>query len=481
MAILAIDQGTSSTKAVILDEQFQVVAKAGAPLQVEHNQSGASQIDGELIWQSLVAAVTQVLTQIDLSMKLKISAVGLANQGESVLAWDKNTGQPLTPVIIWQDSRSDKLCKERIAHQEFVQSRTGLTIDPYFVAPKILWLRNQYPNLGKDAVITTTDTWLIYRLTNQYVTDKATASRSLLFDLESCTWQQELADIWQIDIDQLPSLVNNDQVIGAINNPQLPALTGVMLTASIVDQPAALLAQNCLSAGQAKCTFGTGAFLLTNIGDQIKISTTGLATSLAWQIKDAACYYLDGQLFTAATAIDWLISNQFIKDISELDKLPEAEGVIASPSFAGIGAPLWRPNATATILGLGLNHGKANIASAVVDGLAAGVAELLNAGKSDGVVINALRVDGGLAQSAKLMQRQADLAQLPIEVYAHPDATAIGVGYLAALGSGQINSLSQVGKYWQPSKTYSPNWSADQAINYLARWRATQAVSLDRE
>lgn len=481
MGILAVDQGTSSTKAILLDEQFQVIAKASVPLQVEHQQSGASQIDGELIWQSMVAAINQLLSQNLPPGKIKINAAGLANQGESILAWNKKTGQPLSPVIIWQDSRSAQLCKERISHQEFVLAKSGLTIDPYFVAPKILWLKNQYPNLGEDAVITTTDTWLIYRLTNQYVTDKATASRSLLFDLASCSWQQELADIWQIDINQLPSLVNNDQLIGPINNPQLPALNGVLLTAAIVDQPAALLAQNCLSAGQAKCTFGTGAFLLTNIGDQFKISITGLATSLAWQIKDDTCYYLDGQLFTAATAIDWLISNQFIKNISELDNLPDAEGVIASASFAGIGAPLWRPDATATILGLGLNHNKANIAAAVVDGIAAGVAELLTAVRSDGVSINTLRVDGGLVQSAKLMQRQADLAQLPIDVFAHPDATAIGVGYLAALGSGMINSLSQVEKNWRPAKTYTPKWSSDQAKNYLTRWRAAQAVSLDRE
>ena len=477
MAILALDQGTSATKAILLDDDFQVIKKASVPVASEHNQSGQATTTGDAIWQSVVDAITLVLTGID----QKISAVGLANQGESILAWDKKTGQPLSPVIIWQDSRSAPLCQERNEHSEFVLQKTGLTIDPYFVAPKITWLKQNYPQLAQDAVITTTDTYLIYKLTGEFVTDKATASRTLLFDLSSRSYQQQLADIWQIDISNLPTVINNDQVIGQINCKELPQLATAQLAAAIVDQPAALFAQNCFSLGQAKCTFGTGAFLLTNIADQIKISKNGLATSLAWQIRESTCYYLDGQVFTAASAVDWLIANNFISSPSDIDTLPDANGVIASPSFAGLGAPLWRPDATASIMGLGLNHNKLHIASAVIDGIAAAVADLLSAVKSDGVEITTLRVDGGLTQSTKLMQMQADLAQIPVEQYAHPDATAIGVGYLAALAINPKLSIKDLAKSWQPARVYLPKWSRDLAATYLSRWRGVQRVSLDRE
>lgn len=477
MAILAIDQGTSATKAILLDDDFQVYAKGSSPLEIDHNQSGMSQADPLQMWQSVIDSVGQALT----GNKLTINCVGVANQGESILAWDRSTGAPLTPVIVWQDSRSASYCDEKKSHAEFVLHKTGLAIDPYFVAPKISWLKNQYPALPKSAVITTTDSWLIYKLTKQYVTDMATASRTLLFDLATMGWQQQLADIWQLDINDLPALVGNDQVIGEINCPELPSLQGVRLTAAIVDQAAALFAQNCFTSGQAKCTYGTGAFLLTNIGNQIKISKNGLATSLAWQIKGTTSYYLDGQVFTAASAVDWLISNKFIDRLSDIDLLPDSSGVMASPSFAGIGAPLWRPDATATISGLGLNHTKQHIASAVVDGIAAAVADLLSAVKSDGVVVNKLRVDGGLTQSNKLMQMQADLAQIEVEVFAHPDATAIGVGYLAALGAMESLKIKDFEKNWRPSKSFRPNWSSDQSQSYLSKWRDVQRVSLDRD
>lgn len=477
MAILAIDQGTSSTKAILLDSDFKVIAKASSPLTVDHNQSGMSQASGKDMWHSL----TDAIGKLQIPASVKIEAAALANQGESILAWDRITGEPLTPIIIWQDSRSAKLCQERKSQNQYVLSKTGLTIDPYFVAPKMLWLKNQFPNLGKNAVITTTDTWLIFKLTKKFVTDKATASRSLLLDLATSSWQQQLADIWQLDINDLPEVINNDQIIGAINTPEIEILKDVPLAAAIVDQAAALFAQNCFQPGQAKCTFGTGAFLLTNIGSEVMISKNGLATSLAWQTKSAKSYYLDGQVFTAASAVDWLIQNKFLRSIAEIDNLPDANGVVASASFAGIGAPLWRPDATAAISGLGLNHDRSHIAAAIVDGIAATIADLLSAVKSDGVQVTQLRVDGGLTQSKKLMQMQADLAQIPVEVFAHPDATAIGVGYLAALATATVTSISHFDQYWQPAQIFTPKMSSDQAQHYLSRWRTIQEVSLDRE
>jgi glycerol kinase len=255
------------------------------------------------------------------------------------------------------------------------------------------------------------------------------------------------------------------------------------LAAAIVDQPAALLAEECFTQGSAKCTFGTGAFLLVNIGDKPKISKNGLATSLAWHITlkstVSSAYYLDGQVFTAATAIAWLVDNQFITNANQIDSLPDADSVITAPGFAGYGAPLWKPNAKAAIAGLGLHHTKSHIARSVVNGIAAQVADLLTAITQDGVSVSTLKVDGGLTQSNTLMQMVADLAQIDVELYPHPDATAIGVANLATLAINPTLTLADLKPASKGAKNFSPKWSADQANNYLKQWRKLQLVTSD--
>ena len=471
MAIVAIDQGTSGTKALVIGGAGEVLSRGYAPLDLDHSGPGVSECAAEDLWQSIVIAIKQALA----GCSEKITAVGLANQGESILAWDKSNGDALSKVIIWQDSRSASLCDQRREHSDFILAKSGLALDPYFVAPKMVWLRNRVA----AGVITTTDTWIIARLTGKFVTDVSTASRTLLFDLHTRSWSKELADIWDLDIADLPDLVNNDDVIGEICHPDVEELRGVVLAGTMVDQPAALLAENCFDVGQAKCTYGTGAFLLTNIGAAPKISKHGLATSLAWNIRGASAYYLDGQVFTAATAVQWLIENDLLVSAEAIDSLPDARGVMAAPGFAGYGAPLWKPHATASIAGLTLSHGKGEIARAMVDGIAAQVADLLGAIAADGVAVKQLRVDGGLTQSHTLMQMQADLAQVNIEVYPHPDATAIGVANLAAMAANSALNLADFASSWKSSHTYSPVWSADRAQSYLAKWRTLPANALE--
>ncbi len=319
MAIVAIDQGTSGTKALVIGDSGEVLSRGYGALDLEHGAPGVSECTADNLWQSIVIAVKQALA----GSTEKISAVGLANQGESILAWDKSNGDALSKVIIWQDSRSASLCDERRAHSELVLSKSGLALDPYFVAPKMVWLRERV----KTGVITTTDTWIIARLTGKFVTDVSTASRTLLFDLHTRSWSTELADIWGLSIGDFPELINNDAIIGEICHPDLEQLRGVILAGAMVDQPAALLAENCFEVGQAKCTYGTGAFLLTNIGASPKISKHGLATSLAWNIRGQSAYYLDGQVFTAATAVQWLIDNDLLVSAEAIDSLPDARGV----------------------------------------------------------------------------------------------------------------------------------------------------------
>ena len=471
MAIVAIDQGTSGTKALVIGESGEVLSRGYAHLDLQHGAPGVSECAAEDLWQSIVKAVQQALA----GCTEKITAVGLANQGESILAWDKNNGAALSQVIIWQDSRSASLCDERRAHSDLILAKSGLALDPYFVAPKMVWLRDRVPT----GVITTTDTWIIARLTGKFVTDVSTASRTLLFDLHTRSWSTELADIWGLDIADLPELIHNDVVIGEICHPDLEELRGVVLAGAMVDQPAALLAENCFAPGQAKCTYGTGAFLLTNIGAAPKISAHGLATSLAWNIRGESAYYLDGQVFTAATAVQWLVDNDLLASAEAIDSLPDARGVMAAPGFAGYGAPLWKPHATASIAGLTLSHGKGEIARAMVDGIAAQVADLLGAIAADGVAVKELRVDGGLTQSHTLMQMQADLAQVNIEVYPHPDATAMGVANLAAMATNSALNLGDFASAWRPSERYSPTWSADRAQSYLTKWRTLPANAME--
>ena len=466
MAILAIDQGTSGTKVLIIEGEL-VLSRASCPVEVLYLSERHVESDPEAIWRSVVVAVTEAINKANLS-KINITAVSLANQGESVLAWNRKNLEPLSPVIVWQDSRSESLCKSRSQHDERIRALSGLENDPYFVAPKIRWLADKY---GADTTITTLDTWLIAKFTNTFVTDIATASRSMLLNLQTGAWDQELLAIWQLENHELPEIMNNDVVAGEIFAPDLPMLKGIPLAGLIVDQAAALLAQNCLELGEAKCTYGTGAFLLSNIGDQPKISNNRLSTSFAWNISGMRRFYEDGQIFTAASAVDWMITNQIIDSLDEIDALPmDTQGVYALPGFAGYGAPRWQPQGSAVIAGLTLGSSKKHIARAILNGIAAQVTELTQVIRRDGSIINKIRVDGGLSQSKTLMQFQADVAQVEIEVFPHPDATTIGVGVLGMLAIDQTAKLQTILPPVNSNLSYSPQWSKDQADTFMSDW-----------
>ena len=469
MAILAIDQGTSGTKVLLLEGDL-IISRASARLEVSHLSDRRVECDPEAIWKSIILAIADTINEAP-NTKIVIEAVSLANQGESVLAWNRKNFEPLSPVIVWQDSRSESLCKSRTKHAGRIRELSGLENDPYFVAPKIRWLADNY---GSDSTITTLDTWLIAKLTKEFVTDISTASRSMLLNLQTGTWDQELLKFWQLEEHELPEIVNNDIVIGEIWAPELPMLKGVPLAGLIVDQAAALLAENCLELGEAKCTYGTGAFFLSNIGDRPKISSNKLSTSFAWNISEMTRFYEDGQVFTAASAVDWMITNQFIRSLEDIDSLPmDTQGVYALPGFAGYGAPRWQPQGSATITGITLGSTKEHIARAILNGIAAQVTELTQIITRDGSPINMMRVDGGLTQSKTLMQFQADIAQIEIEVFPHPDATAIGVGVLGKLAIDKSVKLSSVLPSVNSKISYSPKWSKDRAEAFMNDWQVS--------
>jgi glycerol kinase len=460
--VLAIDQGTSATKAVLVGPGQQVLGRGEVPVRVRAVGPDGVEADPEELCRSVIDAGRQALAQAGTAA----DAVALANQGETVLAWDRRTGRPLTPAIVWQDRRSAAICQRLAGSAARLAEITGLRLDPYFAAPKMTWLRE---NLGPGGVITTTDSWLLARLGSGYVTDAATASRTLLLDLDQTEWSAEACTAFGVDPAELPRVADCAGIVGetaAFGNP-------VPVAGIAVDQQAALLAERCFAAGQAKCTYGTGAFLLATAGTRAARSGGGLSASVAWRLAGIPSYCLDGQVYTAGAAIRWLGEIGLLADAAALDAVggavPDSGGVTFLPTLAGLGAPQWRPDVRGAFLGLSLGSTREHLVRAVVDGLAASVALLARSVAADiGRPLTALRVDGGLTRSRLLLQAQADVLQLPVEVCRTPDATALGVAALARVGTGEAATLDEAVGPAEIASVVEPAIGAEQAAERLA-------------
>ena len=465
MRVLAIDQGTSATKAVVFGEDGEIVTSVEAAVTPQAVPGGGVEQDPEQLWQSVCEAGREAVARAGAS----VTAVGFANQGETVLAWDRDTGRPLSAAISWQDRRAAAICADMADVADVADDLTritGLPLDPYFAAPKMTWLRR---NMTADGVVTTSDAWLLHRLTGSYVTDVTTASRTLLLDLATRTWSEEACTAFGLDAADLPEVVGCAQEIGRTDafGPSLP-LCGLS-----VDQQAALVGEHCLDPGESKCTYGTGAFLLANAGPRPVASSGGLAVSVAWQIGDLAAYCIDGQVYAAGAAIAWLQRWGFLRRPEELDtvagSVDDSGSVRVVPALSGLGAPWWQPDALASIEGIGPGTEPAHVVRSTVEGLAAQVTLLARAAAIDlGRPLALLRVDGGLTRSRVLMQMQADLLQVPVEVASSPHATATGVGALARLGAGEGRTLDDVVRWDQPDARYEPVMGAAQAAERLA-------------
>ncbi len=472
MNVLAIDQGTSSTKALVVAPGGEILAEAEAPVHPRATADGGVEQDPEELWSSVLEAGTAALRRA----AVPVEAVGLANQGETVLAWDPGSGLPLTAAISWQDRRAVDVTERLAGRADELQAITGLPLDPYFAAPKMAWLRGRG---HREGVVTTTDSWLLHRLSGTYVTDAATASRTMLLDLDRTVWSKAACGAFGLDPGSLPEVRPCAGVIGetkAFGSP-LP------LAGLAVDQQAALFAESCLAPGDAKCTYGTGAFLLTTVGTSPRRSTSGLVACVAWRLGGETTYCLDGQVYTAGAAVSWLAELGLIGGPAELDvvggRASSAEGAAFVPGLAGLAAPFWRPTARGAFVGLSLATGRAQLVRAVIEGLAAAVAFLARAAAEDlGRPLGRLRVDGGLTRSRLLMQAQADLLQTPVEVYPSPNATALGVAALARLGVGDATDAIEVTAGWAPSATYEPSISADKAASRLDAWRRAAEATI---
>ncbi|MGV9881482.1 FGGY family carbohydrate kinase [Streptomyces sp. NPDC003006] len=472
--VLAVDQGTSGTKALVVCPERGVIGSGAADVRPRFLPGGLVEVDPAELLSSVVDAGRRALADAG----EPVAAVGLANQGETVLAWDPGSGEPLTEALVWQDRRAAPICAE-LAHQaEELRDLTGLPLDPYFAAPKMAWIRR---HLTRRGVVTTSDAWLVHRLTGAFVTDAATAGRTQLLDLDDVTWSPRALDLYGLAGERLPRVVDAAGPVGTTTafGPEIP------LTGLLVDQQAALLAQHVTEPGGAKCTYGTGAFLLAQTGERPRRGGSGLVSCVAWRLDGKSSYCLDGQVYTAASAVRWLTDLGVIGGPEDIDPVgsavPDAGGVTFVPALVGLAAPWWRGDVRGSLTGLGLDTTAGHLVRALCEGIAAQVASLADAVAADlGEPLTSLRVDGGLTRSALLMQTQADLLQIPVEVSALPDVTALGAAAVARIGLDPALPLADAVPAWRPAAVYEPRIGADRAAERLAGFRSAVAALLER-
>jgi len=448
-----------------------VLGEGSASVNPEAKSGGAVEQDPQELLDSIVAAGRAALAAAGVA----VEAVGIANQGETVLRWDRESGKPFGPALSWQDRRAAPIARELEGYADRLTEITGLPLDPYFAAPKMTWLRRE---TGDEGVITMIDAWLNQQLAGAFVTDAATASRTLLLDLESTTWSDEACALFEIDPATQPEIVDCAASVGetTVFGDPLP------VTGLVVDQQGALFAESCFAPGEAKCTYGTGAFILATAGDQALHSKARLAACVAWRLDGHTTYCLDGQVYSAGSAVSWLEELDLIKEAADLDRISSDEGeeALFVPSLAGLGAPFWAPDARGGWLGLSLATSRDDLVRAVIWGIAAQVASLARAmGDDMGRPLERLRVDGGLTRSKALMQAQADLLQAPVERYPSADVTALGAGALARLGSGVASTPQEAVGDWTPAEVFEPQMTAAEAQERLARWEAAAAALAD--
>ncbi|MEU0989106.1 FGGY family carbohydrate kinase [Streptomyces sp. NPDC005953] len=473
-AVLAVDQGTSGTKALVICPERGVIGTGSVPVYPRYGPGDRVEVDPMSLLDSVIAAGRQALAEAG----EPVAAVGLANQGETVLAWDPSSGAPLTEAIVWQDRRAESICTELAPYADELAQLTGLPLDPYFAAGKMAWIRRERT---REGVVTTSDAWLVHQLTGAFVTDAATAGRTQLLDLDDVTWSARAQELFGLGSERMPDVVDSAGPVGTTT----AFGSTVPLTGLLVDQQAALLAQSVTEPGTAKCTYGTGAFLLAQTGKSPLRTSSGLVSCVAWRLGGRTDYCLDGQVYTVASAVRWLTELGVISGAADLDPIgsgvPDTGGVTFVPALAGLAAPWWRGDVRGSLTGIGLDTSPGHVVRALCEGIAAQITELAAAAAGDlGQPLSVLRVDGGLTRSALLMQTQADLLQIPIEVSALPDATALGVGAVARMGIVSGLTIEQAVPRWEPAAVYEPAISADEAAQRLERFRMHVDQLLDR-
>jgi glycerol kinase len=478
--LLALDQGTTSSRALVLDHSGKVLASAQKEFTQIFPQPGWVEHDANEIWASQVGVAADAVSRANVSTT-DIAAIGITNQRETAVVWDRKTGEPVFNAIVWQDRRTAGICDQMRADglESMVRSKTGLVIDAYFSGTKVRWILENVPGAREKAergelAFGTIDSWLIWKLTGGtvHVTDETNASRTMLFNIRTREWDDELLKALHVPRSMLPTVKSSSEVYGETTG----SLGGIPIAGIAGDQQAALFGQMCNKPGMVKNTYGTGCFMLMNTGTEPIESRNKLLTTIAWRKANQTEYALEGSIFIAGAIVQWLRDGLgIIRSSPEVEALassvPDNGGVYLVPAFAGLGAPHWDAYARGTIVGLTRGSTAAHIARAALEGIAFQVTDVLTAMEADsGIQLAELRVDGGASANNLLMQFQADLLGVPVVRAKNPETTAMGSAYLAALAVGFYESTEEIALQWASDRTFEPRISKDEREKLRINW-----------
>jgi len=469
--ILSFDQGTTSSRAIIFNKKGEIVAVAQKEFTQIFPEPGLVEHDANEIWSTQLGVAAEVISKANLSVA-DIAAIGITNQRETTVVWDRASGQPIHNAIVWQDRRTASYCDELRAGGEHtkIQEKTGLILDAYFSATKVKWILDHTPGAREKAAkgelcFGTVDSWLVYKLTNGqvHVTDVSNASRTMLFNIHSLEWDTDLLELFNVPAAMLPTVKSSSEIYGHTQN--ILNAHNIPIAGIAGDQQAALFGQMCTQPGMVKNTYGTGCFMLMNTGQKAVPSTNQLLTTIAWQINGVTSYALEGSVFIAGAVVQWLRDGlKIIRTASEVEKLAlevaDSGGVYVVPAFAGLGAPYWNQHARGTIVGITRGTTGAHFARAALDSIAYQTMDVLKAMEADsGISIKELRVDGGATANNTLMQFQCDMLNTKVVRPVVVETTAIGAAYLAGLAVGFWSSLDEIQAQWQMETVFSPSMS----------------------
>lgn len=482
--ILVIDEGTTSTRAMLFAPDGGCLGSKHSELAQSYPGPGLVEHDAEEIWAKSLECARAMVAKAGGAHR--IAGIGIANQRETVVFWSRRTGRALGPAIVWQDRRTADLCLglKEAGHEEWVQAKTGLLLDPYFSASKIAWALENRPEVkeaGGDLMVGTVESWLVYRLTGGlHVTDATNASRTALMDISRGCWDDELLDLWGVPASVLPEIVDCSGRYASTD----PELFGapIPITGMAGDQQSAAIGQACLKPGDTKATYGSGAFVLTHTGEAPQHSRHRLLSTIAWQIGGERSYALEGSIFAAGSLIKWLRDELGLIDTSAQSEalarsVPDNGGVYLVPALSGLGAPYWEPSARAAISGLSLSSGRAHVVRAALESMAHQTEDLKQAFESDGASWGTLKIDGGMVANDWLAQDLADVLDLTVERPEFVETTALGAAMLAGMGCGLFASLEEASAMRGEVELFQPEMEDEHRDHRLAGWRrAVEAV-----
>ncbi len=480
--IMALDQGTTSSRTVLVNPKGEIICQSSTPLDCHYPQAGWVEQDPLQIWETQKKTMLDVMQKTNLTIE-DVVGLGITNQRETTVVWEKATGKPLAPAIVWQCRRSTEICEQLKAEgkESLIRKKTGLVLDPYFAASKMRWLLNEVPGLHKkmkagEICFGTVDSWLIWQLTagKVFKTDVTNASRTMLCDLKTAFWDEELLAVFGVELAALPEIVPSSGTIAEIENSILGKSLPIAGIAG--DQQAALFGQACFDAGQAKNTYGTGCFLMLNAGPKPVYSNHQLLSTIAWQIGEERTYALEGAVFVAGSLIQWLRDKmELFQNASETEKLAlsveDSDGCYVVPAFVGLGAPHWDAYARGLIIGLTRNTSKAHIVRAALEAIAYQSAEVLQCMEADlGYPLQELKIDGGASANNFLAQYQADLLGKTVRRPQNAESTALGAAFLAGLAVNVWPSIESLKSCWHEDRKFEGNISEDNRRSRMTGW-----------